>query len=251
MAEGVQSVFLNSDYVVIQYIDMIKSPYLVLLDIIRTNPNLREVLKIEEIETFDTAALYEWYVNRKHQNFFIDLNRDREKYPDEFMDGLLADQMCLAKEFYTNTNMLCTEFMLKFLKSKNDMVKDVIIYFPFNTPYAKEDLRENIGHSFTFMSDFDEICKKCGSNCTYFLSDIDLINRMEKNKVLEFSSVILPIEYRYNKKNMNDFKIDFDKKLKDVVFKLSFMRACTVEDHDNGSLDRTDVNLNTYQNPVM
>lgn len=63
MAEGVQSVFLNSDYVVIQYIDMIKSPYLVLLDIIRTNPNLREVLKIEEIETFDTAALYEWYVN--------------------------------------------------------------------------------------------------------------------------------------------------------------------------------------------
>ena len=52
-------------------------------------------------------------------------------------------------------------------------------------------------------------------------------------------------------KNMNDFKIDFDKKLKDVVFKLSFMRACSVEDHDNGSFDRTDVNLNTYQNPVM
>ncbi len=250
MAEGPQSVFLNSDYVVVQYIDMIKSPYLMLLSIIQRNEKLREVLKLEEIETFDAAALYEWYINRKHQNFFIDLNRDPEKIPNEFLDGLLADQMCLAKEFYSGTNMLCTEYMLKFLKSSNDMVKDVIIYFPYNTPFAKEDLKECTGHNYTFMSDFDEICKKCGFNSTYFLSDIDLIDRMEKNGVLEFSSVILPIEYRYNKKNMHDFKIDFSEKLKDTVFKVSFMRTCTVEDHDNGTLDRSDANRNTYQNPV-
>ena len=101
MAEGPQSVFLNSDYVVVQYIDMIKSPYLMLLSIIQRNEKLREVLKLEEIETSDDAALYEWYINRKHQNFFIDLNRDPEKIPNEFLDGLLADQMCLAKEFYS------------------------------------------------------------------------------------------------------------------------------------------------------
>ena len=76
------------------------------------------------------------------------------------------------------------------------------------------------------------------------------VDRMEKNGVLEFSSVILPIEYRYNKKNMHDFKIDFSEKLKNTVFKVSFMRTCTVEDHDNGTLDRSDANRNTYQNPV-
>ena len=251
MAEGPQSVFLNSDYVVIQYIDMIKSPYFVLLHVIRDNPKLREILKLEEIDTFDSGALYEWYVNRKHQNFLIDLNRDPDKFSEEFMDELLADQMCLAKEFYTEANMLCTEYMLKFLKSKRDMVKDIIVYFPYKTPYAREDLKKVIGSDFVFMDDFDAICKKCGSNSTYFLSDINLIDRMESNKVLEFSSIILPIEYRYNKKNMKDFKIDFAKKLQEVTFKLSFMRTCTMEDHDNGTIDRTDANLNTYQNPVM
>lgn len=250
MAEGPQSVFLNSDYVVVQYMDMIKSPCFVLLTIIQKNPKLKEILRLEEIENFDTESLYEWYINRKNKNFFMDLNRDPERFSQEFMDELLADQMCLAKEFYSDANMLCTEYMLKFLKSKKDIVRDVIIYFPYKTPYAHDDLKDVLGLNFTFMDDFDAICKKCGSNCTYFLSDIDLIDRMEKNGILQYSSVILPIEYRYNKKNMTDFKIDFSKKLTEVVFKVSFMRTCTMEDHDNGSFERDTMNFNTYQNPV-
>lgn len=243
-----ETIFYNADYLVIEYLDFIKSPYFVLLQYIQKNEKLRPILRLEEIESFDLASLYEWYVNRKHQNFLIDLNRDPEKVSEEFLDGLIMDQMLISEKFYSNCNLLCTQYMLRFLKSKKYPVKDVLVYCPFKTPWPKEDLKRELGIDFTFMDDFDEVCKKAGANSTYFLSNIDLIHRMEENKVLHLSSIVLPIEYRYNKKNMKDYKIDFTELWKKYAFKLAYARACSTDEHDNGSIDT--INRNTYRDPV-
>ena len=47
---------------------------------------------------------------------------------------------------------------------------------------------------------------------------------MEK---LKFSSITLPVEYRYNKKNMDDFDIEFKELFEKQPFKLTYMRACS------------------------
>ena len=77
------TIFLNSDYIVIEYIDIIKSPYIVLLNHIRRNKRIREILNLEEIDNLGEDGLIEWYINRKHQNFLIDLCR----YPDRISES--------------------------------------------------------------------------------------------------------------------------------------------------------------------
>ena len=42
------TIFYNSDYIVIEYIDLIKSPYMVLLTQLQKNRKIREVLMIEK-----------------------------------------------------------------------------------------------------------------------------------------------------------------------------------------------------------
>mgnify|MGYP001091783510 CR=1 FL=1 len=48
-----ETIFYNADYLVIEYLDFIKSPYFVLLQYIQKNEKLRPILRLEEIESFD------------------------------------------------------------------------------------------------------------------------------------------------------------------------------------------------------
>ena len=93
--------------------------------------------------------------------------------------------------------------------------------------YAKTDLSNKFGASFTFMNDFNEIIDIAGHNSTYFLSDINKIYMLKDKGKLEMSSITLPYEYRYNKKNLTEFNIDFKSLFEEHPFKLSYMRVCT------------------------
>ena len=234
MAINNETIFYNADYVVIEYIDMIKSPYLLLLNSLKKNDKIREIIKVEQIEFLDELALYEWYINRKHQNFLIDLNRYPDQLTDEMMDALLDDQISLTPKFYEYANILTIGAFLS-LEWNSKLVKDIIIYHPHNNKYAEENLNSIFNRKFTFKNDFNEVLDIAKANSTYFLSDIDKINTMKEKDLLKFSSITLPVEYRYNKKNMDDFKLDFDELFKENPFKLSYMRTCTIEENITGS----------------
>lgn len=230
------TIFYNADYIVVEYIDLIKSPYLILLDMIRRNPRMKEILKIEEIEFLNDAALYEWYLNRKHQNFFFDLN----KYPDQISNDALAaildDQLSLSLNFYKQSKALPMLASLKAMKTKK-ICRDIIIYHPHKNFHAKNDLDSILHEDFIWMTRFEDVMKKAGSNSTYFLSDIHHIEEMKNAGVLKMSSVTLPIEYRYNKKNMTDFDIDYEELMKETPFKLSYMYACRYETEIGGNIN--------------
>lgn len=219
------TIFYNADYVVVEYIDLIKSPYFILLNVIRQNPRMKEILKIEEIEYLNDDALYEWYINRKHQNFFHDLNKYPDKIPNEKLDEILDDQLGITDRFYTDCEPLPMVASLKSIKVKG-ITKDVIIYHPHHNSFAQNDLERLIGEKFIWMDNFKEVLRKAGPNSTYFLSDIRHIEEMKNRGVLKLSSITLPFEYRYNKKNMKDFDLDYDELMKDHPFKLSYMYAC-------------------------
>lgn len=223
------TIFYNADYIVIEYIDILKSPYLILLDQIRKNDRINEILNIDSIRYLDDASLYEWYINRKHQNFFIDLNRYPDKITNEQLDELLEEQMMLTPRFYQDANPLILCDFLKVLKRRK-LVKDVIIYHPHKNFFAKNDLESMMKTQYTFMSDFNQVMDKAKENSTYFLSDVSHLDEMKEKGILKFSSVTIPIEYRYNKKNMKEYKYNFDELFKENPFKLSFFRACTFEE---------------------
>lgn len=218
------TIFYNADYIVIEYIDLIKSPYFLLLSMIRKNPKIKEILKIEEIEFLDDLALYEWYINRRHQNFFIDLNRYPDKISNEKLTELLNDQMNITDRFYTDCKPLPLAASLKAMKMQK-ISKDIIIYHPHSNFYAKNDLERMLQEKFIWLYTFEDVMKKAGSNSTYFLSDIRHIEEMKKYGVLKFSSVTLPCEYRYNKKNMKEFDFDYKELMKEYPFKLSYIYA--------------------------
>ena len=60
------TIFYNADYIVVEYIDLIKSPYLLLLDQIRKNPKINEIMNIDEIDFLSDDGLYEWYRSEEH-----------------------------------------------------------------------------------------------------------------------------------------------------------------------------------------
>lgn len=220
-----KSVFLNSDYIVIEYIDLLKSPYFMLLSVLKSNEKFRGLLNLSGIEHLDNAGLWEWYVNRKHQNFFADLVI-QDKVDMEYLNQLLEDQISLSKEFYKRAAPLNLVSSLISMTQK-EIAGGVIIYYPHNNSFAKDDLARITGYDYTFMSDFNEVMEKAKENSTYFLSDIKKIWQMKEHGCLKFSSITLPIEYRYNKKNMTDFDIDFNELTKTDPFKLSYFMACT------------------------
>ena len=64
-----------------------------------------------------------------------------------------------------------------------------------------------------------------GASATYVFSDITKVNVLEESGKLYLSSIMIPAEYRYNKKNFYDYKVDFDKMRENTVFKYNFFSA--------------------------
>lgn len=222
------TIFLNADYIVIEYHDMLRSPYLVLLALINQNKKIREVLKLEQLDGLDDLGIYEWYVNRKHQNFFLDLNRYPDQISEKRMDELLEEQVSYNKIFYEFANdLLLMPLLINRHLSK--LCRDVIIYDKHNNNFAYETLNTITNKSFTVKHDIDEIIDLCKSNSTYFFSDIKNIYRLRDKNYLKYSSVTIPVEYRYNKKNLKDFDMDFDELFRKNPFKLSYTRACSLD----------------------
>ena len=236
MGVNASKIFLNSDYVVIEYIDFIKSPYLLLLGQIRNQLRfknkdfrLQEVINGDKIMYLNDTSLYEWYINRKNRNFYLDLNKYPDKISEQEWDQLLEDQMNSFHQFYTESDFLILANTVNIISTKG-YVKDIIFYHPHKNNYAQQDMERAFDRKFTFMNDFNEVLELAGENSTYFLSDIDKINIMRQKNLLKYSSITLPIEYRYNKKDMTNFKLDFKSLYKTDVFKLTLMRACSYEE---------------------
>ena len=225
--------FLNSDYIVIEYMDLIKNPMYVLLHQIQKaiqrdkEFKLSELLNVKAIESLSEEGLVEWYVYRNNFNFFRDLKRnDIELKDDSWWDELLNDQLSLSPLFYTTARPLPMIDAIKVMKNKN-IVKDVIIYYPFDNDYAKKDLDNLVGHEMTFMKNFDEIIDITKSDSTYFFADARLIFKLKEKGYLKYSSVTIPVEYSYNKKDKNTFIFDYDELYITDIFKLSYMNALT------------------------
>lgn len=225
-------IFLNSKYFIMEYMDMIKNPFLTATKYISSMEKFKTSFNLDVVSDLSDAGLLEWYINRKERSIFRELAIDKTLFDVE-MIYKLENMILSIPEIIVSSAELNGLGILEFVK-KDKIAQDVIVYYPYeHADIAKEDLDSILNLDFKFMTNFDEILDLCGSDSTYFLSDIDLVTHMYERGVLGYSSVTLAYEYRYNRKNLDDFKIDFEDYMEDAPYKLSFMGTCcdvSVED---------------------
>lgn len=227
------SPFLNSDSLLVEYDDVLKSPFFIFLLSIKDNEALKILFKLTELEDLDIDSLYEWYLNRKNKNIFkcLPLNDGiLESYFDNDMETFeiwcdktlyeLIDQNPYFVEYDSDLN-----FMSSFHKLlSGSLVKKYYIYTRYFSNAIKEDIERLFGERIKYVyGNLEDIIKvnNITSNSTFIFSDIKNILSLKNANVLQYSSVIIADKYGYNYKDNKDI-INIDDLLNSYTFKLDF-----------------------------
>lgn len=222
-------VFMNSKCLFVEYYDIIKAPWYILLSVIHQNETIRPIIKTSLVSYLDTNSLFEWYCNRKHRNFLYDLAAvplDKVDY-DQILDILMRNEI-----FYTVDTELNAVQVIK-TALKEHVVEQVVIYNEDENLFIREDIKRIFGNNpkVKFMhGDFSDVLKSIPNDSSYMLSDFNKAITMADENRLSYASLILPYDFEYN--FVKDGKgekvpaIDFAYLGKDHLFKLNFFNAC-------------------------
>ena len=218
------NMFINSTAVIVEYYDIIKSPWFTVLQVNKDNPHLAEDLDLSHIENLGDAELYEWYKTRHNINPFKDLNT-KGKFSDEELDGLM--------NAFINRNPAYVEqsHELEMVRALNTLFKEKFttsyyMYVPEKTPVIEGDVRKIFPDvTFNFIyGDLIEGLKDVDMDCTYIFSDIKKVKLLAENKRLYCNSVLVASDYAYNHvSGLNSpYTVDYSKILSNFLFKGAF-----------------------------
>lgn len=221
-------IFTNSSTIVIEFLDICMCPGFSIFD------DLRRVGKKEsaygKFKDYSEAALFEWYINRKHNNFLYQLyNIDSNSPKKDAVDAMYRE--CLKIPQYYNEKALKLNFMsvLDYLRDTKTLVSKIFIYSDFEIPAIKSflDNYKMSSHCEYVYGDFKELLdtKITDKKTTYVFSDIDKVKILKDNNRLKMSSIIIPIEYRYNKTDMTNLKYPINEWQKETPFKFGLFNA--------------------------
>ena len=226
-----EEIFLNSECVFVEYYDILKCPWYILLSVLHQNDKIRPVVDLSAVEYLDTNELFEWYCNRKNRNFLFDLASaptDKMDY-DALLAALMENQV-----FYQVDTLLNVVEPLK-ICLRQKMIKKMVVYTEEDNPYVREDIVNIFGQKSNihyYHGDFAKVLERIPTDTTYFLSDFNKIVTMAECKRLNLASLVLPYDFEYNfSYNEKDEKIpivDMDYLGKDFIFKLNYYNSCYV-----------------------
>lgn len=222
-----EEVFLNSNSIFVEYVDLIKPTYYPLLQFMTAHEEGdHPIFDLSKIHGLSAEDLGDWYVSRKHQNPLIDLLKDgiESQYPSKYFDEMLNKQI-EEVPFLINSATLFNmgKALLKLFAKDNYLVKKFFIWYPYENESVKKDIMDTFDPIMKYgeilTGDIVEALKKVPDDSTYAFSDITNVNALEYVGKLQYSSIIIPQEYGYNAED-GEFIIDFDLLRKEAVFKL-------------------------------
>ena len=221
------AVFYNSKCLFIEYHDIIKVPWFVLLNICRQNQKLNEVLDFSPVQHLTLNGLFEWYVNRKNRNIFYELAINKNT-PIETFDKIVDDQLCISSIFFdTDTSLTIVPTVKKLLTET--LVKEIVVYSEVYSKFIETDIKNIFGGDKRIKylhGNINEVLNTVPIDTTYFFSNIDNVVSLDETNHLDMSSIVLPHEYRYNKNSENKWNVDLVYLAKDHTFKVSYYNAC-------------------------
>ena len=225
MIRAYDGMFLNSKAVFIEYVDAVKSPYLAfLVALAATGEDFKGPFDLTKIKNMEIEQLYQWYFSRKHQNPLYDLlteegfaNCDFKKL-DEMMDLQITEDLINICEPLNFVGVLERLYVLN-----PDLAGGLYVWYP----YENKDIIADIKSTFDFMNSLhvltgpiEEALTKVPKDSTFIFSDATNVNVLSDIGALDFSSVILPVEYGYNKID-GELILNIEQISKDHPFKIN------------------------------
>ena len=220
------TMFLNSKCIFIEYYDVIKVPWFILLSSLGNSSRLREIVDISPIYGLNNSALYEWYVNRTDRNFFKCFKTNT---PDGFDLDELLHTLSYNEAFYTDYSEInFSDVLLYLITSK--MVKDVKIYTEDYNEHVEHDLRLNWGDEVEYVyGDLKEVLEDIPDDSTYIFSDIFKLITLDECGKLPYSSICVAGDYDYNytydENGIRKLAVNVDYLIENNVFKISYFNA--------------------------
>ena len=224
--------FLNSDFMFIEYDDVIKCPFFVLLKLLQNNKSLNEIMDTSEIDALSLEELYEWYLSRQFKNIFLNLplrdgifetyfNDDEDLYID-WTENLLYHELDTLTECVESNCILNFNIILKTIIGSS-VVSKIFVYSDKFSESIKDDLIKTYGDKVKYVyGDLTTVLQenKITANSTFVFSDVTKIKILKQLNLLNLASVVIADRYEYNYKNKNDLRVDLEELSKDNVFKL-------------------------------
>lgn len=218
-------IFLNTSAVVIEYHDIIKAPWYSLLQVARMSKSMFILEKMKPLIHTSNEELFEWYVNREHRNFLEDL------FPsyvtkEQALDTL-NDLMKDPAPWFLPSMLNFGETLKLLYDSKIVKSNDIYVYAEYDNEYMKEDFYNYFDKSIKFVTgEFKDLVTKVPIDTTYVLSDIHKIYDIRDCNHLDYSSILIPHEFQYNKKPNGEFIIDIESEFSHNVFKYNTFINC-------------------------
>lgn len=236
-------IFFNSKSVFVEYVDVIRSPYFLLLYGLSNSKNLdrNSVLDMSKIHGLNVNDLSSFYYSRRNQNPLYDLAKSGADY--NMLDKTVDDCIRSDSDLITYSPELNFANTIRILMHTDSLlVKKVYIYYPFDNPVIRSDIDElyEFNKDIEFVhGDIETVLAGIPDDSTYVFSDITKVEVLAKLGKLNLSSLVIPYEYGYNYADSHDITgkllIDLDAYAKDSFFKVDFFLASV----DVSNLDNT------------
>ena len=227
--------FLNSRAMVVEYHDVLRAHWFSLFYMIATGTLMEGIFDIRMFQGMGAGELFEWYIFRKHRNFFYDLVPirpfDSKETQDKFYQYLLEDTGHIDALYAFPTHLNAETILHRLVGGTPHLVKHIYIYEGLtHEPLIQNQLHERYGDRANFdyiWGDFKTAIEGIDKDCTYFLSDIEKISVLEEMDRVRFASILIPDGFRYNYKeeDQSKLKVDIDK------LKSTYMCRCALFDN--------------------
>jgi hypothetical protein len=223
------NVFYNSKCLFVEYDDVIKMPQFLILINVNENERLNLIFDMSDVRGLPIPALFEWYIHRKHKNIFMNfpllLKSSKGKTKYQICEEVLQDLLHTSDEFYSQHAELKFASVIDRLSEEKMLVQRIVVYNEYDNPSIKADILSKYGNEVEFVCGrFEDAIKDVTSDSTFVFSDITKVDRLREAGKLNLSSVVIPINFRYNRKedDKTKWKIDFDTLDKQFTFKHNF-----------------------------
>lgn len=219
--------FQNSSCVFVEYVDIIQIPWFTLLTFLKDSTGLEGLFNFEEIRYLSPQALLNHYFNREYRNplvEFISTPKDIIVYEDN--DQLLND-LVNDTEIFFNPDL--DTFLTPIINNliSNALIDKLVIYYPTENEFVKADVFKKFGNKAEYVfGDIDKVLQNIPTDTTYIFSDVLNVLKLEELKKLNYSAIMLPVDYRYNftDDTREKFIVDMDYLSEKYTFKWSKFR---------------------------
>ena len=236
--------FTNSQSLVIEYHDVIRATWFGLLTTMVNYGAMKELFDVSNLSSLNDIELFEWYIHRRHQNFFMDIDcippfPSEEEYL-KFMNSISYDSLRLENLYRFPFVLNAQEILRGFLSMYSDLIKHIYIYEgsdPRQNIHLEKEMQENVpGKEYTFLyGDFGECIRGINRDATYMISDITKLQTIADMGRLECASVLIADGYRYNymEDDSTKLKVDIEQLQRNIPCKISFFNNLYQEQPKN------------------